>query len=114
MKILDVCCGGKMFYFDKEDDRVLFLDKRTESHILCDGRKFDIIPDIKGDFTKLPFNDNQFKLCVFDPPHLKQLGESSWMANKYGKLPVNWKNLIGKGFKECFRVLDKDGVLIFK
>ena len=24
--ILDACCGGKMFYFDKSDDRVLFQD----------------------------------------------------------------------------------------
>lgn len=22
--ILDACCGGKMFYFDKHDERVLF------------------------------------------------------------------------------------------
>lgn len=26
--ILDACCGGKMFYFDKHDDRVLFQDIR--------------------------------------------------------------------------------------
>lgn len=26
--ILDACCGGKMFYFNKEDDRVLFQDIR--------------------------------------------------------------------------------------
>lgn len=24
--ILDACCGGKMFYFDKSDERVLFQD----------------------------------------------------------------------------------------
>lgn len=27
--ILDVCCGGKMFYFNKSDSRVLFCDKRN-------------------------------------------------------------------------------------
>ena len=27
-KIIDVCCGGKMFYFDKSDNRVLFQDIR--------------------------------------------------------------------------------------
>jgi len=26
--ILDTCCGGKMFYFDKHDKRVLFQDIR--------------------------------------------------------------------------------------
>lgn len=29
--ILDACCGGKMFYFDKNDPRVLFQDL-TYSH----------------------------------------------------------------------------------
>ena len=28
MKILDPCCGGRMMYFDKEDQRVLFGDIR--------------------------------------------------------------------------------------
>ncbi len=27
-RILDPCCGGRMFYFDKTDERVLFCDKR--------------------------------------------------------------------------------------
>ena len=32
--ILDACCGGKMFYFDKHDPRVLFHSERIvrESH----------------------------------------------------------------------------------
>lgn len=36
--ILDACCGGKMFYFDKHDERVLFQDIRKVSTHLCDGR----------------------------------------------------------------------------
>lgn len=35
--ILDACCGGKMFYFDKNDERVLFQDIRKVSTHLCDG-----------------------------------------------------------------------------
>ena len=54
-KILDVACGGKMFYFDKNDSRVLFCDIRSLTTTLCDGRKFEINPDIVADFTKLPF-----------------------------------------------------------
>ena len=114
MKVLDVACGGRMFYFDKHDDRVLFLDKRQENHTLCDGRKFEISPDLVADFTDLPFKNNKFKLVVFDPPHFKRLGKTSWMAKKYGVLTEDWKEVISKGFKECFRVLEKDGVLIFK
>lgn len=28
-QILDVCCGGRMFYENKQDERVLFCDKRA-------------------------------------------------------------------------------------
>lgn len=114
MKVLDPCCGGKMFWFDKNDPRALFMDNRKESHILCDGRKFNIKPDILGCFTCLPFPDRKFNLVVFDPPHFKNLGRKSWMAKKYGVLPIGWEVIISAGFRECFRVLKKDGVLIFK
>lgn len=48
---------------------------------------------------------NLFYMVVFDPPHLKTLGEMSWMSKKYGKLPDDWQSLIRKGFEECMRVL---------
>ena len=73
-----------------------------------------IAPDIQCDFTELPFGDNTFSLVVFDPPHLKSVGENAWMAKKYGKLDENWPQMIHDGFKECMRVLKPDGVLIFK
>lgn len=112
--ILDPCCGSKMFWFNKDNENVLFSDKRTESHILCDGRKLEIKPDIEADFTNMPFADNSFKLVVFDPPHMDSLGEKSWMALKYGRLPENWSEYIRKGASECFRVLEPNGILIFK
>ena len=112
--VLEACCGSKMFWFDKENPNVLFTDIRDESHILCDGRKLEIHPDQIEDFTKMSFKDKSFKLVVFDPPHLYSLGKSSWMAKKYGVLSENWKPLILKGFNECWRVLQDDGVLIFK
>lgn len=112
--ILDACCGGRMFWFDKNNPDVLFCDNRKETHTLCDKRRLKIEPDIVCDFTALPFADKQFKLVVFDPPHLVKLGENSWMAKKYGKLPENWRPLIKNGFNECMRVLDDYGVLIFK
>lgn len=113
-KIIDVCCGSRMFWFDKQNPDVLFCDIRDEGHTLCDGRTLEIHPDVVADFTNLPFADDSFKLVVFDPPHLKRIGESSWMCKKYGKLPKDWKPLLKKGFDECMRVLDEDGVLIFK
>lgn len=113
-RILDACCGSKMFWFDKNNPEVIFADQRTESHILCDGRSLEICPDIEMDFTQMPFPDESFSLVVFDPPHLKSLGESSWMAKKYGVLPKAWEPVIKGGFNECMRVLKPNGTLIFK
>jgi len=113
-KILDACCGSRMFWFDKQNPDVLFADIRDESDVLCDGRTLNVSPDIIADFTNMPFEDNQFHLVVFDPPHLKSIGESSWMAKKYGRLPSNWKDVLRDGFNECMRVLKPNGVLVFK
>lgn len=113
-KILDVCCGSRMFWFDRKSDRTIFMDKRELSDILCDGRTLEIKPDVIGDFTDIPFDDNLFNMVVFDPPHLLKVGENSWLAKKYGKLSVNWKSDIASGFNECMRVLKPNGTLIFK
>ena len=113
-KIIDVCCGSKMFWFDKDNPDAVFMDIRELEDTLCDGRKLYIKPDIIGDFRDIPFADNTFKLAVFDPPHLLKVGEKSWLAKKYGKLNETWKDDIKKGFKECMRVLQPYGILIFK
>lgn len=116
--ILDACCGGKMFYFDKNDSRVLFQDIREIETELCDGRHFEVKPDVIGDFTNMTFEDNSFSMVVFDPPHLKYTGSEKethgWQMTKYGNLGKDWKDTLSKGFKECFRVLKPGGFLIFK
>lgn len=112
--ILDVCCGSRMFWFDKENPNVIFCDIREVEDTLCDGRKLEVKPDIVADFRKLPFKDNSFNLVVFDPPHLHKLGQTSWMAKKYGVLFPTWENDIKEGFVECIRVLKPLGTLIFK
>lgn len=112
--ILDACCGSKMFWFDRNNPAVLFADIRTEEHVLCDGRKMEVKPDIVIDFRKMPFNDNTFKMVVFDPPHLHKLGQDTWMAKKYGVLLPTWELDIKAGFDECMRVLEPNGTLIFK
>lgn len=119
-QILDACCGSRMFWFDKENEHVLFIDKRCETVTAKDSsnkngtRIIEICPDIVADFTELPFEDESFYMVVFDPPHLKTLGATSWMAKKYGRLPDNWKDVLRKGFNECMRVLKPNGTLIFK
>lgn len=113
-RVLDPCCGSRMFWFDRQNPDVVFGDKRTEQHVLCDGRTLRIEPDMTLDFTDLPFDDGTFRLIAFDPPHLHTAGPKSWMAAKYGKLTGDWREDLRKGFAECFRVLASDGVLVFK
>lgn len=112
--ILDPCSGSRMMWFDKFNQLTLFGDNREFSGTLCDGRHLEIKPDLPMDFTKIPFDDGQFALVAFDPPHLIRAGKTSWIAKKYGKLTSSWKQDLKKGFSECFRVLKDDGVLIFK
>ena len=114
MKVLDACCGSRMFWFDKHNPNVAFSDIRQEEHTLCDGRTLQVAPDFINDFTNLSFKNESFKLVVFDPPHLEKLGANSWMAKKYGILNKTWKDDLKAGFSECFRVLEDDGILIFK
>lgn len=103
-----------MFWFDKTNPNVVFADIRSEDYTLCDGRMLEVRPDIVADFRNMPFEDNSFKMVVFDPPHLKKLGQNTWMAQKYGVLLPTWETDIRAGFDECMRVLEPNGVLIFK
>lgn len=112
--ILDACCGSRMFWFDKQNPAVLFADIRNETHIQCDNRVLQIKPDIIMDFTNMPLESNSFKMVVFDPPHMNKLGKNTWMAQKYGVLLPTWETDLKAGFDECMRVLQSDGILIFK
>jgi SAM-dependent methyltransferase len=116
-KVLDVCCGPRGMWFDKTDDRALFLDRRNEVHFLHypSGNYTERIePDIIGDFTKIEQPDNSFWHIVFDPPHIPQATDSGRICKKYGHLTGEWREMLRKGFEECFRVLKPNGTLIFK
>lgn len=113
--VLDACCGSRMFWFDRENPNAVFMDNRTLETTLCDGRRLVITPDVVGDFRSIPFFDETFRLVVFDPPHLLNAGDTSWLAQKYGKLNrETWRDDLRRGFDECFRVLKPQGVLVFK
>ncbi len=116
-RVLDACCGSRMFWFDRRDPRAVFVDKRRETHRLIDRgnfRELVISPDLQASFTALPFPESTFALVVFDPPHLLRAGKQSWLGRKYGKLEGNWRDELRRGFLECFRVLKPEGTLIFK
>jgi hypothetical protein len=112
--ILDACCGSRMFWFDRENPNVLYQDVRNADYELCDGRELHVRPDIIVDFTKMPHADSSFYHVVWDPPHLKKLGQNTWMAQKYGVLLPSWEHDLKEGFLECMRVLKPMGTLIFK
>ena len=115
-EVLDVCCGSKMFWFDKHEPHTTYCDKRTVPyHEYYPNRFLEVRPDIQCDFRNLPFDDESFWHIVFDPPHLTQIADTSWTKLKYGKLDsVYWPDMIHDGFKECWRVLKTNGTLIFK
>lgn len=117
--ILDMTAGSRMFWWDKQDSRATFVDKRSESFTVLDRgneRTITVEPDIQIDWVKqdLPFEDDSFHLVVFDPPHLIRAGENSWLARKYGKLDDTWPQLMQRGFSEAMRVLKPNGILVFK
>ncbi|GAB7207341.1 hypothetical protein OS21_38370 [Dickeya oryzae] len=109
-QIIDMCCGSRMFWFDKGDQRAVFCDIRNEQHTLCDGRHLIISPDVIADFRALPFADDHFSVVVFDPPHLERVGPNGWQGKKYGKLNRDtWRDDLRAGFAEGFRVLRQGG-----
>lgn len=121
-QILDPCCGSRSMWFDRQHPGVLFGDQRSEQITVTDNshgnssgtRLLTINPDVQMDFRAMPFADNTFKVVVFDPPHLVRAGPRSWLAARYGKLGTDWRDDLRAGFAECFRVLEPDGLLIFK
>lgn len=121
-RILDPCCGSRMFWFDRENPDVEFCDIRElETQAIWksgDGKSVrycTVKPDRVCSVTDLPFEDATFWHIVLDPPHLVKVGETSWLAKKYGKLDADhWQEFIRAAFAECWRVLKPNGTLIFK
>ena len=71
--ILDMTCGGRSIWFNKEHPNCIYFDRRDEEYEQTFGtdpseRHIKVHPDVLGDFRDLPFEDNTFSLVVFDPP----------------------------------------------
>ena len=112
--ILDACCGGKYFWFDKNHKNTVYMDKRrVEKGAIPEQPNWSCEPDVIGDYRDTDFEDKSFKLIVWDIPH-KLRNTSGLITKKYGYLGENWREDTAKGFKELWRILDDYGVLIFK
>lgn len=116
--ILDASCGGRMFWFNKKHPHVLYVDIRKEEKGFMKLRpNFEVAPDEIQDYTNLPYPDKSFKMVVWDPPHTIRpgTGKPGYIALRYGRLlPEEWEKNLYLGFRECWRVLEDYGVLIFK
>lgn len=123
-RVLDATCGSRMIWFDPDCPDAIFLDKRrvegkriwkSSAKSGTSVRHLDVRPDVVGDFTAMPFEECSFDLVVFDPPHLRHVGENAWIAQKYGSLPEKgWEPIVRDGFWECVRVVKWGGTVVFK
>jgi len=116
-EILDACCGGRMWWWDKHHPLAIYMDERELPRGSIGVRpNFEIAPTCKGDFRDMPFADESFHLVLFDPPHLVRSQSSvSYIRLKYGALPhATEQEDLERGFAECWRVLAPGGTLVFK
>lgn len=118
MRILDVCCGSKMFWYDKHEPHTTYMDIRKAVYTAMDRgheRRIEISPEVQADWKHIPFDAETFDLVVFDPPHLVRAGKTSWLAKKYGTIDLmGWPHEFHCAFREIMRVLKPTGTMIFK
>lgn len=105
MKILDACCGRRLFWYDKEHPEVTYIDIRAA-----------VKPDRIMDCTATSFKDNFFDFIVFDPPHCSYSENNKGIfKEKYGGYTAaKTRVFIKEAFMEFERILKKDGLVVFK
>lgn len=115
-EILDACCGGRHWWWDKAHPLATYMDARRVPAGAIDVRpNWEVSPDILGDFRAMPFPDERFRLVLFDPPHIVRSNPHGYIATKFGALaPESEQEDLRRGFSECWRVLTPGGTLIFK
>lgn len=80
-------------------------------------------PDVVGDNTAMPFEDESYDVIVYDPPHIPNQGDDGWkdFGTRFGLGPkasleqgYNFSHTFPPFCKEAHRVLRKNGVLFCK
>lgn len=77
MKILDACCGGKMFWYEKDLDFVDFQDNRELQTELCDVLKNDGVLVFKWNCEQIPFAE-VVKLSPYKPIFGDKRAKTRW------------------------------------
>lgn len=122
-EVLDPTCGGRCIWYGGNKDRedTLYVDNREEEPGFHgqEGRTYAVQPDEVQDFTDLPYDDGEFNLIVWDPPHITRADGMEQLTGritkKYGALHAEtWQHDLRKGFEELWRVLSPGGTLVFK
>ncbi len=115
-EILDACCGGRMWWWEKAHPLAVYMDRRIEEKGSSWTRpNFHVDPDVIGDFRSMPFENESFQLVLFDPPHLVEKKSTGLLPLYYGALqPETEQEDLRLGFAECWRVLAPGGTLVFK
>lgn len=115
-EILDACCGGRMWWWDKAHPLAIYMDKRVSPKGSKPTRPgWSCIPDVVGDFRAMPFKDDSFHLVLFDPPHVVKRNPTGETEMTYGSLhPDVEQEDLRRGFAECWRVLAPGGTLVCK
>ncbi len=117
-EILDACCGGRQWWWEKNHPLAVYMDKR----VAPPGSKWhrpnwSCEPDVLDDFRAMSFADGTFQLVLFDPPHIvrEEPSLASQFVMQYGCLPrATEQEDLRLGFSECWRVLAPGGTLVFK
>lgn len=104
LTVLDSTWGKGRFWDGNTAVRVTGLDMSPH------GR-----PAVLGDFTRLPFADEAFDVCVYDPPYLTDVSKAgtSAMGRRFGAYQSDddIEASIGYGCREAWRVA-RCGVIV--
>ena len=105
-KILDPCCGPKVW-----------LRGNKDRYVTCDIFP-SANPDVIADMKTLPFANGSFDAIRFDPPHLIRNDTASWNPSylRYGywKNRRQWEIALYKVNSEFHRVTKNGATLLVK